>query len=125
MQSKEIINNISFVTFPTFLPETSPDDRKCADVPAANLVQVDRGKGTTLKIFIRIIASSLFHHHSILIMIRIINPGKFRFRHLQKRFSDSGRKISRAGCQCGVDVTKPTIVLILIISFDIGIFHSF
>ena len=30
------------------IPEASSDDRKCADVPAAKLVQVDRGKSTTL-----------------------------------------------------------------------------
>merc|ERR1712018_375356 len=59
-------------------PEASSDNCKCADVSAAKLVQVDRGKGTSLK----------------------------------KRFSDSGRQISRASRESGVDVTEPTIVLI-------------
>jgi len=58
-------------------PEASSDDCKRADVPAAKLVQMDRGEGTTL----------------------------------QKRFSDSGRQISRASSQRRVYITKPTIVL--------------
>ena len=41
--------------------------------------------------------------------------------HLKKRFSDSGRQISRASGESRVDVTEPTVVLIWIFLISIDI----